>query len=377
MPRFYGVGDVNKLSSDHRAHLAAVLTIDTLAAEAIGNEDLLNQWAEIKADQPVNAKFINDVKSHAKAWTKELLVTTLEPAIDSFLQNAKTIALAHDVFSMFAPKITLKTIYSEMFSGEYRDWTVHGFDSFANLLTPKYIGHSEKREKFAELEGASKKALLEKIPQDSFNIPCLSVVADLASPELSEKLSLKPKTVILEYVFNCCLDEMYSGESYLFIKDLRRLQLTRNCSQNLCGLFSWPNSKVSEEELLDIYSASVSVTARVLKKESGPEYKFSYSQGFNFLMQIGCSETMVMHALNFLNGDGVRKDPHLALKIFREALDLGYAGPMVPLALNALACALYNKKSLTEDTPQAIELFKEASALGNEQAKRYLEIILK
>ncbi len=109
LPRFYGVDDVKNLPTHHQAHLAAVLTIDTLAAEAMGNDDLLNQWSEIKADQPINSNFIDNVKAHAKTWTKEPLVNTLEPAIDSFLQNSKTIALAHDVFSIFAPKITLKT----------------------------------------------------------------------------------------------------------------------------------------------------------------------------------------------------------------------------------------------------------------------------
>jgi hypothetical protein len=209
LPRFYGVSNIESLPTHHQAHLAAALTIDTLAAEAIGNDDLLNKWSEIRSDRPINLSFIESVKAHAKTWTKEPLFTTLEPSMDSFLQNSKTIAFAHDVFSIFAPKISLKTIYSEMFNGEYRGWTVHGYSTFSDPISLSEGDNTD----YPGLETALRLAFTNALAGKSFRCAFFprSSVAGFASDDEITKLSLSSETVILEYTHNHCLDVSSDG----------------------------------------------------------------------------------------------------------------------------------------------------------------------
>ena len=364
LPRFYGVGDVNKLSSDHQAHLAAVLTIDTLAAEAMGNDGMLNQWAEVKADQPVNAKFINDVKAHAKAWTKEPLVTTLEPVIDSFLQNSKTIALAHDVFSIFAPKVTFETIYTEMFNGEYRGWTVHGCGAFARSIS---MDENEK-EVFPDLEMFARKKF-----EFKENIFCRSAVAELSSAEITKKLSLKPQTLVLEYPYNECFDELTGG--FAGRKVTRSLWLTREVKHSLMKTLKHPYAKVSEKSLLDIYQHRASLIYNLreanILKDFDLEFLIAHGDVFT---------ATLLEDIIFSGGRGMQKNTPKAVEVLlREIADLDdeFAKTHLSNFLNNYGILMFNGQNGVEiDRGKAVELLREAADLGNENAKTNLPLFL-
>ncbi len=110
LPELYILDAVHNLSSQHQSQLAAILTIDTLAAASIGNTGFLNQWSEVKAEQPISRQFINNIKEQAKLWTRctrEPLFAALEPSIDSFLRNSQTIVLTHKEFIISRDKYKL------------------------------------------------------------------------------------------------------------------------------------------------------------------------------------------------------------------------------------------------------------------------------
>lgn len=348
LPRFYGVNDINKLSSDHQAHLAAVLTIDTLAAEAMGNEDPLNQWSEVKADQPVNTKFINDVKAHAKAWTKEPLVKTLEPAIDSFLQNSKTIALAHDVFSIFAPKITLRTIYSEMFSGKYRGWEVRTGEFIRPIKLTKEASTNPNMEQM--LNRIYTQSLADNAP---VNIYCCSSIAGLTDDNM-----------VLEYVYDECFDIDLNSSIKLTLP--RRLSLTSKVSPNMVNVLRRHHNKISEEKLFSIYENYAKFAINVFTgRDTSAEVPF--------LIGYGISDTMVNYADWLFNGAGnTKKNIPKALELYRDAVDLGNESGKAKLAILIADYAVWlfrGTGGVLQDMQKALEVCQEAVDLGDNLAK--------
>ncbi len=380
LPRFYGVdtNEVGNLSPYHQAHLAAVLTIDTLATEAMGNEDLLHQWSEVKADQPINSKFIDGVKAHAKTWTKEPLVKTLELAIDSFLQNSKTIALAHDVFSMFAPKITLRTICSEMFNGEDRGWTVHGYSGFKSIAIDE-----DKKDTLSNL----KTYAIQKF-ETKGALLCRSTVAELSLPEITEKLSLKPQTLVLEYPYNECFDELTC--SFTEGKTTRYIWLTREVKHVLMQTLKHPYAKVSEKSLLDIYKYRASLFYKMRMTKSLRQVTNVFQENeLKFLIDNRdiFAATLFERILSSKEYDmqkDTQKDKEKympkAIKLFKEIADLDdeFAKINLPIFLGYYGSLIFlGDRGVATDRDKGIELLRKAATLGNEKAKINLSHLLR
>ena len=410
LPRFYGVSNIESLPTHHQAHLAAALTIDTLAAEAIGNDDLLNKWSEIRSDRPINLSFIESVKAHAKTWTKEPLFTTLEPSMDSFLQNSKTIAFAHDVFSIFAPKISLKTIYSEMFNGEYRGWTVHGYSTFSYPISLSEGDNTD----YPGLETALRLAFTNALAGKSFRCAFFprSSVAGFASDDEITKLSLSSETVILEYTHNHCLD--VSSDGLLKGQDTRRLFLTRAINPALTEILTRYNYKISEENLLSIYRYCSQLSRIIAFQKPVKELEFLTNRGIFFGLcaqfffegkngltmnklkaieickegaDLGDAEAKFLlpcfvanYASCLAIGDGIERDISKAVDFCRESIDLGYERSKKPLPaflFDYAFCLLKGKSGVNMDIPKAIEIWKEALALGSKEASDNMLIFLK
>ena len=77
------------------------------------------------------------VVDHAKSYEKKEVFEPLQPSFQRFLQSRHdVIHLANEVFSVFAPKMNLKMVYTELMvsGGIHKGWTVYNADVFAQPI---------------------------------------------------------------------------------------------------------------------------------------------------------------------------------------------------------------------------------------------------
>jgi hypothetical protein len=196
-------------------HMAAVLAIDAMVMKAMNDDDFEELWRQENANKTASADFVSSVIDHSKNHEKKESFEPLQPSFQGFLQDRHDlIHLANDVFSVFAPKMTLKKVYTElMVSGgsSYKGWTVHNADAFAQLVTLT----EEEKLNYPGLEDELKSAKLSQFVmfrdvgpfQD--DIFSTSLRARTASDEISTKLILNSEEIIIEYIYDECLFEKF------------------------------------------------------------------------------------------------------------------------------------------------------------------------
>ncbi len=353
-------------------HMAAVLAIDAMVMKAMNDDDFEELWRQENASQTVSADFVSGVVDHAKSYEKKEVFELLEPALQNFLQTRHdAIHLANDIFNIFAPKMTLKKVYTEiMVSGEtYRGWTVHNAGTFAQLITLT----KEENLLYPGLENELRSAKLGQfvgirdVLQD--DIFPTSLRARAISDEINEKIILGSEEVIVEYIYDECLFEKF-GVVGLGVK---RFYLSRSV-------------KFASESRLDIIlKRKFGVIPTSLLLESRKLSLWGYlntSDRLEAALERGIAPGMAFYA-RFLAGGipGITKNnnPLRALQVAQGAVNLGdkLALEDLPNFLHDYAFWLFKgEDDTTRDIPKAIELCREAASLGNPKAIRNLPRML-
>jgi|688.fasta_scaffold44757_3 TPR repeat protein len=344
---FYGINS----TYENMAHAAFILAVDTMATKAMDDEDFENLWAAFNSDSTAAAGFIAMVREHASANEQALLTAALqEPLTSFFLTNHATVSLANEVFNIFAPKITLRKIYTEMIGGEYRGWTVHGADAFAypiSLHPDDIVANPGLEDHFRTLfkgQLASGK--------DVEILACASIGHYLPTAEDSQ-------TIILEYVY----DDLIGVYSY----DLREVKpksllLRRATNPVLAGLLAKFPAQSLKLQKLSIYKNLIAFKRKLLTGTAMPCDELIQ------LLSFGNASAIAEYADYLYDGtNGIPKNVAVALTKYREAADLGNksARKNLPnfLFKYAIDC-FYGFDGTKENIEKSVELYEEADRLG-------------
>lgn len=156
--------------------------------------------------------------------------------------------LANDVFSVFAPKITLKQAYYKLIvSGKpYKGWTTHDIEA-ATQIAP--LAESEMR-KNPRKQQEIKQQIIEGFTK-YFEINDISSSSEKATPasdQLRRKLGLKPEDMVIEYIYDDCLKERFyvkgKGPRHFYLsRPIKNTQLA-NILRRLHGII--PESLIIE-----------------------------------------------------------------------------------------------------------------------------------
>jgi TPR repeat protein len=357
---------VNNLSSaaHEQEHLASVLTIDIMTAKAINSKDdeFFNQWSAVKTTAPATQGFIDAVKQYAHAQEKSSLVTALDKPLTALLKTSQaTIATANEVFNLFAPRITLKKLYNEMIvDSEYRRWTVHGANAFAYPISLS----AEDAEMYPELETDLRSTFAEEFARGIEHcVYCCSSFAGFVSTDIASKFALGPQTVVLEYIYDVCLDEMAGG--YVRDTGMKHLFLTKSISSAnpiLRAILKRPYCKISQENILKIYKNGVKIQQKL-------SHRMTINEELLSLVNAGSAFAMNYYWDALFNGvNGFIRDVPTSIEICRDAADLGAedAVQKLPKLLAWYARWLFEgdaDRGIERNIPKALELFREVMEL--------------
>ena len=343
---FYGIKTA-VIDPQTQQYLAMVLAIDAMAFEAIDEEGdpFFDQWTAVKAKNPVAAAFVATVKGCVQVQEKAPLVAALDAPLTAFLAaNSETIALAKEVFDVFAPKITLKKIYTEMVGGEYHGWTVHGADAFAYPISlhPDDVAINPEAESDLRVDFNHQLSN----GKDREVLSCSSV------PHLVSDGSKYQ----LEYVY----DDLIS----VYVHNLRDtapkcLMLSRDFNPKLARL---DYAKPSQSLILNTYEQLRSFYRKLANNEVMPCKELSW------LLMRGNPEVIHKYAHFLYEGAyGISKNVAAALTKYRDAGELGYRGAWKNFSdclLNHVFEYFYGLKGVNKNIDKAIELYEEAYHLG-------------
>jgi TPR repeat protein len=375
---FYGIKTA-VIDPQTQQYLAMVLAIDAMAFEAIDEEGdpFFDQWTAVKAKDPVAAAFVATVKGCVQVQEKAPLVAALDAPLTAFLAaNSETIALAKEVFDVFAPKITLKKIYTEMVGGEYHGWTVHGADAFAYPVVLSDQDNARYSGLQIRLTELIMQNLSNQVAQKETGLPCCSLTAHYASSDMIEMLSLSPGDIILDYIFVSSLDEVLKGFIDLEKIPAKHLFLTRKINPAVTSVIEKPFCRILSENILD----------KEIKRSIRIERNFIISnqikidEDFLYFLESGDRRAIAYYSLVLYNGiRGVRKDILKAIAMLRDAADLGCdeALAALPDAIYGYAVSMFSgQNGIARDMLQAVELTRESKALGSKKAQQLLPSIL-
>ncbi|MBP9829309.1 MAG: sel1 repeat family protein [Proteobacteria bacterium] len=373
---FYGVGAVaDDLEIQH--YLSLVLAIDTMAAKAINDEDdtFFDQWTAVSQTGSTH-DFIEAVRNHTQYQEKASLFTALDEPLTAVLTDRETIATVKDVFDIFAPKITLKKIYTEMIGGEYRGWTIHGADAFAYPISLNDRDREQYSGFEAILRGLMMQSVANQASQKQAGLSCCSVVACLVSSDLAAMLSLSSENIILDYISVSAIDEALKDLIELEKIPTRHIFLTRKINPALISVIGKPFCKVLSENTLD---KEIKRSLRV-QRNFMMSNEIELGEDFFSLLENGNTHAILLYSRLLFNGiGGVKRDISKAVEILRDPVDLGCdeAMPVLSEAIYDSAVDMLNGRGeMTKDIPLAIALVRESKALGSERAQKSLPSIL-
>lgn len=398
-------------------YLAMVLAIDAMAFKAIDEEEdtFFDSWSGVNAAEPATETFVTAVKGCVQKQGKEPLATALAEPLTAFLTtNSATIALAKEVFDIFAPKITLKKIYSELMvgGGEYRGWTVHGVDAFAYPISLD----SEDRKRFPGLEARYTKVFIdgitaEKKERDLTGLPCYSSTATYVTSKILAQFSIPLNSIFFEYVHNLPIGTLFKGTicSDLNMQDTpsRHLLLTKACNPTLDRILKIPFCRIPETLNERIDHASMKIMKTAYTQGNGKidinDKDFLFLIGSGYKTAMGAYSYKLVQQLMMGNLEQFSKDiaedkEPRAIELVRDAADLGCKDSRMglPAALGFYAAQIFSRGCIDgmvhsrRNAERAIKFFKEAIALSREnsvqdaiyngaeqESVRYLPIALK
>ncbi len=345
-------------------HMAAVLAIDAMVMKALNDDDFEEMWGDTEKD---HQELIPAVIAHAQKHEKKEVFESLTPSFQHFLQTRHdTLRLANDVFSVFAPKMTLVKIYQEvMVSGDtYKGWRVHNIGAFRYAVT---LTEEEKAE-HPGLEERIRASLTQSLsrPNVVSNVFSSSAMAVPPSDEIREKFDLKPEEMLVEYIYDDCLVERGYGVRGT---GPRRFYLSRPVNPRLARILRRPHGVTPASTLLETYKYMTMALAgtatldviKALVKSGNPDVLHNYAH-------------MLADGKN-----GIERDIPKAIELCREAVSLGDKNALrvLPLMIAQYAVNLFHgQDGIEKDIPKAIETMREAAGLGDRDSIRNLPIMI-
>lgn len=364
---FYGVGAIaDDLEIQH--YLSLVLAIDTMAAKAINDEDdtFFDQWTAVSQTGSTH-DFIEAVRNHTQSQEKASLFTVLDESLTAVLTDRETIATVKDVFDIFAPKITLKKIYTEMIGGEYRGWTIHGADAFAY---PMGLSKEDKKT-YPNFENETKSIFIGKLSEsgDSEYVHCSSSIAN-------EQPETNSGTVFLEYIYDECIDILSQG---IFKRvEPKHLFLTKKMAPTMHVLNKYRHI-IQKEKLIQIYEFQARINGKIGASRVSKQ-KINLQDEISFLLRTGDLNAVSNKGLFLFEGEnGFEQDMLAGVSYCREAINLGsvVAKRSLPGFLYRYAVHLFKgENGVKQDRAAAVEVCREAKELGNEAATLEFPIFL-
>ena len=198
--------DQLRTDSIFKDHMAAVLAIDVMVMKSFVDGDFAELWGEANKKSTVSQDLISGVISHAQAHEKREVFNSLTQNLQAFMHTRhRTICLANDVFSVFAPRIGLTTFYSELIGGTYQGWDVHGGDDLANIITSEDIINSGCWRSEGEIKTmfCNKLSELSKLgPGNDIYVEFNSAKATHPTDELRRKFNLQSDEMVVQYVYD-------------------------------------------------------------------------------------------------------------------------------------------------------------------------------
>ena len=428
----YTVNYPENLMYNHEHHIATIMMIDAMSKLAIADDDFYDAWAGVTEDTPVSEDFIkrvlNTMEQDAFGETKPGLWRVKAVARTILRKNSALVRLAGDIFSLYAPKMDLKKVYSELMvsGGRYRGWEISGMDTFAHVITLM----EEQKAAHPRLETELRIELNQAIPSVISTIYPTSIKGQINNLLIRVKYLLDPcvnhagKNISIdEYVISFFylerpinLNLLHStGKIYRELPDDIVRSLYQDCYQNTQeaefrfglqkGIPHIMNKYTNElkKNIKDVRSDYIKIIELYREANSlGDEdahinlaitlydYAHALHQGgaesdTDKLNQIKLlreaillgskpAELSLAIALNnysdhFIKEEGGnRKNFPKAIELLRESVDLGYklAGRNLVTALNAYAVDFIIGNGIAEDFQKAIELLREAIVLGYE-----------
>ncbi len=343
---FYGIKTA-VTDPQTQQYLAMVLAIDAMTFEAVDEEGdtFFDQWSAVNATDPTTEAFVAAVKECVQLQEKKSLITALDEALINFLTtDSATITLAKEVFDIFAPKITLKKIYTEMIGGEYRGWTVHGVNAFAYPISlhPDDVAINPKVE--SDLRTDFRQQLSNG--KDREVLSCSSV-PHLASDGSKYQLEYVYDDLILVHAHN--------------LRDIatKCLRLSRDFNPKLARL---AYAKPSQSLTLNTYKQLRSFYRKLANNGVMPCEELSW------LLMCGNPEVIHKYAHLLHEGaNGISKNVAAALTKYRDAGELGYRGAWKNFSdclLNHVFEYFYGLNGINKNIDKAIEIYEEAYHLG-------------
>ena len=278
-------------------HMAAVLAIDAMVMKALNDDNFSDDWSDTEKDPQ---ELIPGIIAHAQKHEKKEVFDPLRPAFQHFLQTRRdTLRLVNDVFSVFAPKMTLLKVHNEaMELGKtYKGWTVH------NNAT-----EVEKERVIDKVEGLS-------IIDEGGDVFSSSARATPPSDELRARLGLNLEAMIVEYVY----DPYLLKEAFdLSGAGPKRFYLSRPLNPQLARILTRPHGIIPVSAIVKTYK---NVTTTTILPESPP---LEMIEMIETAVKRGTPSVLSNYACMLFNGShGVPKDIPRAIKLCREAADLG------------------------------------------------------
>jgi len=331
--------------------------------KAMNDDDFSDDWADTKKDPQ---ELIPGIIAHAQKYEKKEVFESLTPAFQHFLQTRRdTLRLANDVFSVFAPKMTLVKFYNEVVpSGDtYKGWTVHNAGAFRYSAT---LTEEEKAE-HPGLESKIRRQLNQGLTRPNMvsDVFSSSERATPPSDDIRTRFDLNQEEMVVEYVYDDCLLERGYG-----VRGAGPISfyLSRPVSPQLARILRRRHGVIPNTTMLETYRcetmALINDAPNMIKAAA----------------QRGISSALNRYAFKiFYAEDGIERDIPKAIELYIEAAELGNSAAQsnLPIKLNQYSVKHFNgEDGIERDIPKAIELCREAAALGHEDSIRDLPPIL-
>lgn len=338
-------------------HMAAVLAIDSLVKKSLEDEIFHETWNQIDRRNSLPQKFGEEIIKEVKTFEKCKVFNVLIQSLANFFHNqVKTVCLANEIFNLFAPKLTVEKIYSDVMvsGGIYKGWQVHNLDAFAYPLN---LTESEKRSN-PGLESRLREKFLKNLTRYPNDIFPTSQKAVNSSNELRTKFNLASQEGLIEYIYDNCL--IHRNGYGVQGEGPRRFYLSRPLSPHLSLLIKPVSGVIPSSTILKTYQYIVlhsegRSTGKM--KERMKKWGIPYDDGSSFI-----------------NTKADERNEE-EIERLKEAATLGYltAIKCLPLALNEYAKNLFKgENKIKRDIPKAIKVMKEALVLGDKTAKSNL-----
>jgi TPR repeat protein len=355
----------------HEHHIATIMAIDAMAKLAVVDDDFYDAWAGVAEDAPVSKDFIERVLStmeeDAYGETKPGMWRVKGVARTILQKNPALVRLAGDIFSLYAPKMDLKKVYSELMvsGGTYRGWEISGLDNFAHVINLT----EEEKEQYPELETKLRSECMK-------HLSTLQAISDIYPTSIRgiptvESHNNNQHFLNVKYYYNNGLEKKrvsIDNQPIVFSRQQTiSFYIKQQIKHGLTHLVSRRNSLIDDSIINELYLIQ---TSDVIRHDDGIQRDFDIENQTDlyFLYNLSAVE-------HIAGTNGVPKNFSKAIRLLRESVFLGYERDKKLLA-DALCCYATDinngKADIGRHLEKSIELLRESVALGSELAQQNL-----